>query len=233
MSQQKNPKFSIIIPHYDGSVVDERFERGIQCLIDQEFKDFEVLIYHDGPITRPIPEIYKNLNQLRFLKVTNKRYNDWGHSLRDIGIRESQGDYIVHFNPDNILYPNALKEINNLIEDDTYIMLKGDTGSGKVSILGSNNIIIFPIIMIGHYRWGLENITGTRIKKDTKHGIILTGDPVQWANIDCMQLVMKRQLWLNYGGWYDKQETSDGFMYPRFVKDYPARLCNKVLGEHW
>lgn len=232
MNQQQSPKFSIIVPHYDGSVPDDRFERGIQSLLDQEFKNFEVLIYHDGPVSRPIPNIWEKLEHKK-LTISNIRYNDWGHSLRDIGIKEAAGDYIIHFNPDNILYSNALKELNDLIEDDTYVVLKGTDNFGKQVILGSNNIIIYPIIMIGHYRWGLQAMVGTRIKEDTKHGIIMTGDPAEWANIDCMQLVMKRSLWLDYGGWYNKQETSDGFMYSRFVTDHPARLCNKVLGEHW
>jgi glycosyltransferase involved in cell wall biosynthesis len=227
-----SPKFSIIIPHYDGSITDESFERGIQCLLNQEFKDFEVLIYHDGPVSRPIPAIWEKL-QNKKLKITESRYNNWGHSLRDMGIKESTGEYIVHFNPDNVLYSNALKEINDLIEDQTYVMLRSKTNDNRELILGSNNIIIFPIIMIGVYRWGVRGLTGTRIKGDTKHGVIMNGEPAEYANIDCMQLVMKRKLWLDYGGWYDKQEVSDGLMYKRFVQDHPARCCSKVLGEHW
>jgi len=230
--QQKNPRFSIIVPHYDGAVSDERFERGIQSLLDQKFKDFEVLIYHDGPVSRPIPTVWEKLER-KSLNITQNRYNDSGHSLRDRGIREATGEYIIHFNPDNILYPNALEEINNLIEDKTYVILKGTSKGDAEIVLGDTNIIIFPIIMIGHYRWGLRDFTGVRIKEDTKHGILLTGDPCLLGNIDCMQLVMKRNLWLLYGGWYDKQDCSDGIMYERFVKDNPARLCSKVLGEHW
>lgn len=227
---QFNPKFSIIVPHYDKSISDEEFTRGIKSLIDQEFEDFEVLLYHDGPTSRPIPSIWDELKQNKKLKITESRYNDWGHSLRDMGIKESAGEYIIHFNPDNILYPNALKEINDVIEDDSYIIFKAAKQDGSELKLGENNIIIFPILMVGHYRWGIG--TACRVKNDTKHSVIFTGDPVCYANIDCMQLVMKRKLWVDYGGWYDKQEASDGLMYKRFVNDYPARLCSKILGEH-
>jgi hypothetical protein len=51
-------------------------------------------------------------------------------------------------------------------------------------------------------------------------------------NIDCMQLVMKRQLWLNEGGWFDKTPDGDGRMYQEFCAKYGYRTCGEVLGEH-
>jgi hypothetical protein len=47
-----------------------------------------------------------------------------------------------------------------------------------------------------------------------------------------MQLVMKRQLWLDEGGWYDKSELSDGAMYEKFAAKYGYRTVGGVLGEH-
>jgi hypothetical protein len=61
---------------------------------------------------------------------------------------------------------------------------------------------------------------------------ILTGSPAIKHNIDCMQLVMKKDIWVKEGGWKDKTEQSDGNMYPYFVKKYGARYCYDILGEH-
>ncbi|HSE12604.1 MAG TPA: glycosyltransferase family A protein, partial [Rudaea sp.] len=106
------PRFSIVVPHYDGSIADASLLRGLNSLAAQSLRDFEVLLLHDGPLSRPLPDLAKlNLPGLRF-RATAQRHNDWGHSLRDAGIHEAAGDYVVHFNPDNVLYPNALEVLD-------------------------------------------------------------------------------------------------------------------------
>src|SRR5205823_9281012 len=106
----KAPTFSIIVPHYQGAVSHLTFCRGIQCLLSQSYKDFEVLCYHDGPLLEP------NLAFPVPVVPTEVRHNDWGHSLRQLGIQQAKGRYIVHFNPDNILYPFALHKIAKELE---------------------------------------------------------------------------------------------------------------------
>lgn len=190
----------------------------MECLINQEYKNFEVLIFHDGHNLRHLPSIWRKIPYATF-SSTATRANDFGHTNRDTGIRRAQGEYIVHFNPDNILYPNALKELAELSEDKDYPFR-------------SNDILIMPILMRGHYRYGSKNLYAARFKNLTSRGMIFNGDPAIRTNIDCMQLVMKRDLWRKYGGWYDKSEQSDGIMYERFVQENGARYCHLVLGEH-
>lgn len=242
-------KFSVIVPHYDKSITDATFCEGIQCLLDQTYKNFETLIYHDGPLSRPLPDIYKKLPNHRVF-VTQRRENNWGHGNRDRGIKQAEGEYIVHLNPDNLLYNNALEEIVKTSEKpfSEYPCLlvdkKTKRSAGhlnkqadkkileKYLLIGTNNIIIIPIHMQGHFRYGLYNFGSSRNMKFKNHKQIFTGDPAIKNNIDCMQLVMKRELWLSYGGWYDKSKESDGNMYMKFVHENGARYCDKVLGEH-
>src|ERR1043165_2007520 len=99
------PLFSIVCVHYQGTVTRDIYLRGVNSILSQTFTDYELLVYHDGPLLdpdapTPIP-----------IRCTEMRHNDWGHSLRDRGIREAKGDYIVHFNADNVLYPHALELI--------------------------------------------------------------------------------------------------------------------------
>lgn len=228
----KTYRYSIIVPHYDGSINDELFIRGMNCLLNQEDQNFEVLIYHDGPISRPIPDLYKKFGDRCKLTITKKRDNDWGHSNRDKGIREATGEWIVHFNPDNIVYPNLLSEISKIIDtSDKYPSFYNSDGTKK---LPSDAIIIFPIHMIGHYKFGLANMAACRIHEHHHQRFILTGDPCVFSNIDCMQVVMKKDLWLKHGGWYDKRSFGDGVMYQKIVsEENGAKYCDKILGEHW
>src|SRR5687768_6095821 len=86
------PRFSIIIPHYDGAISDELLVRGLASLASQTFDDFEVLLFHDGPLSRPLPDLTQFPLKIR-LGITPQRFNDWGHSLRDFGIHHARGDY--------------------------------------------------------------------------------------------------------------------------------------------
>ena len=208
-------KFSIIVPHYDQSISDDMFRRGMNCLLEQTFKDFEVLIYHDGPTSREIPMPDDDRFKLR---VTKERENNWGHSNRDRGIRKAKGQYIVHFNPDNILYPEALEEISKEADKDYEVAL-------------SNDIIIIPVLMRGMQTNGRMLWRNKDNPQDNY--MIFTGYPAIMNNIDAMQLVMKKSKWISYGGWGDLREQADGMMYPRFVAELGARHCSKILGEHW
>jgi glycosyl transferase family 2 len=215
---RRRPKFSVIVVHYQGVNSHEVFCRGIDSLMAQSFKDMEILAYHDGPlldprIKMPVP-----------ITCTERRYGDWGHSLRDRGIREASGEYIVHFNADNILYPNALEEIAREIARPPRIF------DERGRALDTDDIIIFPILMRGLQKF--RNLM-VMYKDDPSFYLILTGNPPAVHNIDCMQLVMKRELWLREGGWYDKRDSSDGHMYQAFAQKYGYRTVGPVLGEHY
>jgi hypothetical protein len=211
------PLFSIVVVHYQGVIPHPIFCRGIASLQNQTFKDFEILAYHDGPltdpaVTMPVP-----------VRCTENRYNDFGHSLRDRGIREATGDYILHFNGDNIFYPHGLAEIAKEIQRPPRLV------DDQKRVLDPNDIIIFPVAMVGLMR---VNGRVVQFKGSPPFFTILTGNPPILQNIDCMQLVMKRSLWLAEGGWADKRELSDGYQYQRFAAKYGYREVGPVCGEH-
>lgn len=198
------PKFSIIIPHYQGSIDHDHFLRGIRSIHAQMFRDFEILCYHDGPL------LDAGLDFPVKIFPTSKRYNDWGHSLRDIGIHEARGEYILHFNPDNILYPQALERLSG----------------------GCKEILVFPLIMMGMERDG--DLVFQHNKRTASQKMVISGNPVVYGGIDCTQFVMKRDRWLECGGWFDKRGNADGFMYPLFAEKYDVEFIgSEPLGEHW
>jgi glycosyltransferase involved in cell wall biosynthesis len=112
------PKFSIIAVDYEFHVPRPGMQAGLQSIADQTFKDFELIIIHDGPkevsyeqefdLSKfPSPPIILN---------TPERMNDWGHSSRDYGMQRANGDYFIQFNIDNKFEPDAFEKINNEIE---------------------------------------------------------------------------------------------------------------------
>ena len=107
------PSFSIIMIDYDQSVERDYMRRAINCLMSQTYQSFEIILLHDGPKEH---DYSKELSkaQLEFIDqiiITDERLNNWGHSQRDMGIRAAKGDYIIHFNADNVLFPHALERL--------------------------------------------------------------------------------------------------------------------------
>lgn len=214
--------FSVIVPYYDGSVSDDELTRCLASLAAQTFRDFEVLLFHDGPPSRGLPAPPADVPGYT-PRCTSARANDFGHSLRDVGIRLAKGEYIIHLNADNLLYPFALEEL-------AVSALREEPETVGNPYRTNPELLVFPIVMRGM----VGNVsTGIARTGNPAHSIVLNGYPAMLGTIDCMQLVMKRELWIRYGGWYDKAANSDAQMYPRFITENGARMVGRVLGEHW
>ena len=210
--------FSIVIPHYQGSIAHRDLQRCIGSLWAQSFRDFEILLYHDGPlldtaVQMPVP-----------ITCTPTRFNDWGHSLRDAGIKAATGDYVFTLNADNLLYRDCLEQIAREIQRPP--VLHNEQGQP----LDNNNIVIYPILLRGQQRF--LNVIPRAADRPDLH-MILTGNPPLPSLIDAMQLVMRRELWLAEGGWADKSKDADAVLFPKFAEKYGYRAMNVVLGEHF
>src|SRR5689334_11598279 len=95
------PFFSIIAAYYQGVSDDETLARFVSSLQQQSFQDFEVLIYHDGPIQHEV-------SCPNPVHATPERQNVWGHNLRQLGLQQARGRYVLHTNIDNLYEADAL-----------------------------------------------------------------------------------------------------------------------------
>ncbi len=92
-------------------VVSYKQPMALQCLLSslacQTLQNFEVLVYHDGPDpeTHAVAERFVALGDRFRYRETDTRHNDWGHSLRQIGIGEASGEFLLITNGDNYYVP--------------------------------------------------------------------------------------------------------------------------------
>lgn len=201
------PKFTIIATDAENHVPRDRMREGIDSLNNQTFKDFELLIIHDGPrqgsYDNELDEVPENTGFIS----TEKHYGiygrpefwagyGWGHHSRELGIKQAIGDYILHFNIDNILYPHALQTISDKIDK---------TGA---------EFIVFAC---------------THEKFDIKY---FSGIPPVMGKIDMMQGVASKKAWESIGGWYRHDHSSDGFLFEEIVAKYGYVHIPEVLGEN-
>lgn len=118
------PKFTVIATDAENHVPRNKMKQGVQSILNQTFNDYELLIIHDGPRSKDfeidLPSHGRLLETEKFYGIYDleKFYGGygWGHHSRDLGLKVSQGEYIIHFNIDNILYPHALQTISDKID---------------------------------------------------------------------------------------------------------------------
>lgn len=87
---------------------------GMESLARQEFRDFEVILTHDGPAPSEwydwasmIPLGSKQLE----VYETGRRRREYGHYSRDLGMRHAHGEWFAHHNIDNVWRPWAFGRI--------------------------------------------------------------------------------------------------------------------------
>ena len=250
-----DPLFTVIVTDYEPSDSREFFLRKMAFLAAQTCKDFEVLVYHDGPKVQSYDDDLAGgpaHPETQFI-VTPMRVGDWGHTARDLGIRAARGRWIIHTNADNVFYPNLIAVLKEMATDPgpwafalpprgypfglrrlaKWLDQRLDQRLAAPWVYESSDpqILVYGIVMQGLV--ALSN-NFTRVR-DAAHrqGVIFGGVPVRYGSTDAMQLVMRRELWLAEGGWYDKAMDSDGQMYAEFARKYRVLAVPAVLGEHW
>ena len=96
----------------------------LRCLVAslacQTNLQFLIKIIHDGPsletreCVMDLKRIYPNLNIV--YQETEYRYDDYGHTLRSIGLMDSQQEYVLLTNDDNYYAPVFIEEIHEVLE---------------------------------------------------------------------------------------------------------------------
>ena len=100
---------SIIIPLYNK----EKFIiKTIQSLLAQTNKDWECIIVDDGS-TDHSAELIKSINNPNIHYI--KKENGGVSSARNLGVKHSQGEYILYLDADDVLLPDCIEIIQNTI----------------------------------------------------------------------------------------------------------------------
>ena len=109
----KRPLVSVIIPFYKNN---QLLMNAINSVINQKFKNFEIIIINDN-------NIEKNINFLKKIKKISKKikiiYNkkNLGAGLsRNKGIKLSKGKYIAFLDSDDEWMKNKLSEQINIMK---------------------------------------------------------------------------------------------------------------------
>ncbi len=129
-------KISVIIPVYK---VEEYIENSMKSVVNQEFKDFEVILVDNNSPDQSIAIAEKILAQGHVNYKVIKQPKQGLPAARNIGIANASGDWIISIDPDDTISPLFLKELYNCtFQDDIEIVFS------KYDEVKSDSLFSFP-----------------------------------------------------------------------------------------
>jgi len=111
-------RFGIIAVTY-GEYFKESF---LHSILEQTYKNFDLHIYHDGEDINKwearLIHKYEDITDGIYWHNTEKRMNQFGHDLRDLGIKEQADKYewLIITNCDNYYVPKFLEYLSRTID---------------------------------------------------------------------------------------------------------------------
>jgi len=107
----RQPVFSVIIPTYNRA---DQLKIALESLCSQTFKDFEVIVCDDGSTdnTKEIVDSFRNKLDIKYIWQQN-----WGGPAkpRNVGIKNSTGEWICFLDSDDFWYPDKLEVCLNYL----------------------------------------------------------------------------------------------------------------------
>lgn len=132
-------KYTFIVPVYNA---EKHINKCITSIINQTYKNFEIIIINDGSTDNSLKiiNIYKNKN----IKIYNQK-NEGVSSARNKGLDKASGDYIIFVDADDHIEKTMLSFINKqIIKNRDINILKYDyrEDNNNKRKLNKNKVII-------------------------------------------------------------------------------------------
>lgn len=120
MRRVKNKKISVIIPVYNG---EKTIKRCIESLLKQSYNNFEIIVINDGS-TDKTNLILQNFNKNPKVNILEQS-NSGVSNARNVGIKNSTGEYISFVDADDYVEKDFLQDLINGMKDDIDLSVVG------------------------------------------------------------------------------------------------------------
>ena len=115
-----NPRLSVVIPVFK---VENYLERCVRSVLDQDYRDLEVILVDDGSPDR-CPQICDDLALQDTRVIVVHKKNGGLSSARNAGIERATGDYIAFLDSDDQWVQGLLSIVmNQLVESDARMLM--------------------------------------------------------------------------------------------------------------
>jgi len=128
------PRVTVLLPVYNA---EKYIKEAIESMLNQTFRDFELLIINDGSTDKSL-EIITSCKDGRIRLIVNEKNEGLIYSLNK-GIEMAQGEYIARMDADDICMPERLEIQVEFMENNPNIGVVGSwtmTDSGEKKFIG-------------------------------------------------------------------------------------------------
>ena len=145
----KSPKISIVLPSYNG---EKYIAESIQSVIDQSFKDWELIIVNDCSKDKTL-EIARSFAEKdsRIIVISNEINQKLPGSL-NVGFGIAKGKYLTWTSDDNKYKENALEIMNNYLDSHQDV----DMVSMNMDIIDENGNFLCEFLETYTYERNME-----------------------------------------------------------------------------
>lgn len=133
-------KLSVIIPVYNS---EKYLKRCLDSIIHQTFSDFELLLIDDASTDSSF-EICQTYAAKEGRIRTIQKQNEGPGAARNLGIKESKGEWLLFIDSDDWVEPNHLQSLVEDIEEGIDFVMHGRYG-GKAYLKYKNEVEIIEI----------------------------------------------------------------------------------------
>ena len=133
-------KISIILPVYN---VEKYLEECLNSLINQNYNDYEIILVNDGSKDNSFDICCKYSKLYTNIRVFDKE-NGGVSSARNLGIEKAKGKFLFFVDPDDIITPFSLLELDKILNDENLLYVfshKKIYKNCEENVIISNNII--------------------------------------------------------------------------------------------
>lgn len=116
MPVDKQFKVSAIIPLFNG---EQFINESIESLLSQTHPIDEIIVIDDKSTDRGLEQVQKLTEKNETVKLLRNSSNKGSSHCRNLGIKESSGDYVLFLDQDDYLAPSFLDETNNHLNQRT------------------------------------------------------------------------------------------------------------------
>lgn len=106
-------KYSFIVPVYN---TEKYLKKCLDSLINQTYKDFEIIVVNDGSTDKSSSIISKYQKKYKNIIVIDKE-NEGLSMARNRGVQKSSGKYIIFVDSDDYVSNKLLEEVDKKIDD--------------------------------------------------------------------------------------------------------------------
>ena len=115
MTEARTPTISVIVPVFN---VEKYVEESLRSVLDQSFKDFELIVVDDASPDGSHDICQKLAKSDARIKIIRHEFNRGSSEARNTGLIYAQGKYVYFFDSDDLLLENALEVFHRTAEEN-------------------------------------------------------------------------------------------------------------------